>query len=259
MFEVEELHFDLLVEGFDIALVVLLAGRDEAVAGAEDVLDDVRKAAVAFGLSLRAGVLAAVVGLDRGEACGIEPASLEMGAHGRHEDAGVGGGEVLCEAEECASGLGVAVRVFEAREPRVAAHLVDVVWDVVEILCVDLRLLESGPTGLYLAHVTLLLVLFLSQFGEALLAQDARDGPLARPKQTELLEAAWAKAGSLLSLTHDGLLLRFGGLVRAALGRARAIHERGARVVIRAPATQPLAYGLHLTAEGARGRLDAVI
>ena len=257
MFEVEELCLDPFVEGFDVGLVVLLAGGDVAVGGAKQVAHDVAEAAVSFDLALGAGVLRAVVGLHDGALARVSAAAKVL-EHGGGEDAGVAFGELVGEAQEGGAGFDVASGVLEADKLLVAGHLLHIVGNVVEVFGVDLELLEGLEAGLDLAHVALLLVLFLPPLCAAILAEDAGDGALAGGELAEVLEAAGAEAGGLVALAKDLAFLLGRSLVGAAVRGAGAIHEGAAGVVVLAPAVEPFANGLGLAAEGAGCGLDAV-
>jgi hypothetical protein len=87
---VEEFRFDALVDGFDVGLVVLFAGRDESVLGAQGGFDEAGESAIVARPAFGAGELRPVVALDGCAAREGESRAPQVRAYGGGEAAGVG-------------------------------------------------------------------------------------------------------------------------------------------------------------------------
>jgi len=155
-FQVEELVFDEAVDGLDIALIGVGAGRDALVLGAEEGDGGGEVGARAVGLEF-ADEFAAVVGLP-GDIAQVDAAALQVSLDALGEQ-GAGLGRALGSvSEELQATAHLAGGVLDEGQAA-RLHLRPVVRDIVEVLGVGGDLLEQGPGFFQRCEVLFLLVL----------------------------------------------------------------------------------------------------
>jgi len=253
-FQVEELVFDEAMDGLDLTLVGVGAGRNALMLGAEvsDGGGKVRTRAV--GLE-RADELAAVVGLP-GDIAQVDAAALQVSLDALGEEFAGLSGAARGVSEELQATAHLAGGVLDDRQAA-RLHLRPVVRDIVEVLGVGGDLLEQRPGLFHRREVLLLLVLATAARDQAVLAQNAREGRVTQGQFPFALQAPGAESRELAAQIDHALGQRADDLVGTGVRGAREFLQSLQPLPLVPP--QPLAHGGDGGAEGAGCGLEAVL